>query len=75
MDSRSNSRIPLAIVLEGVRGDWQANVLQVLARPGSAEVTVEGHGVVQATAFSPSPDQARHLATQITELLGGERAG
>jgi hypothetical protein len=65
-------RIPVAVVLEGVPDEWQKNVLQVLASPTTAEVTVEGCGTIDAVAFRLTQEQARHLATQITELLGPE---
>jgi len=72
MNARLAGKVPLAVVLEGVSPKWQMNILQVLATPTSAPTTVEGHGIVQPLAFRISPDQARHLATQITELLGPE---
>jgi hypothetical protein len=65
--------VPLAIVLEGVSERWGMNVLQILGRTTSAEVTVEGHGTVETPAIALSPAQARHLAAQIIELLGRER--
>ena len=67
-------RTLLAVVLEGVSTNWQKNVLQVLATPISVRVMVEGHGTVNPTAFAISQAQARHLATQITEILGPEQA-
>jgi hypothetical protein len=70
VQNERGEKIPLAIVLEGVSPEWQRNVLQVLAAPASAKVTLEGRGIIDAMAFSLSPDQARRLATQITELLG-----
>ena len=69
------AKTPLAIVLEGVSARWQMNVIQVLATPASTKVAVEGYGTIDAAGFSLSPDQARRLAAQITELLGPERAG
>ena len=65
-------RVRLAVILEGVPDKWQKNVLQVLASPTTAEVTVDGCGPVDAVAFRLTQEQARHLATQITELLGPE---
>jgi hypothetical protein len=46
------------------------NVLQILARPSSAEVTMEGYGTVAAPAFVLSKRQARELARKIIELVG-----
>jgi hypothetical protein len=46
------------------------NVLQILARPSSAQVTMEGHGTVVAPAILLSTQQARQLACQIIELVG-----
>jgi len=63
----------LAVILEGVSAKWQMNVLQVLATPTTVRVTVDGHGTVDPIAYSITQDQARHLATQITEILGPER--
>ena len=65
-------RIPLVIVLEGVSERWQMNVLQFLGNLKSVEVKLDGHGTIEAPAILISPDQARHLATQITECLGPE---
>lgn len=65
-------QIPLALVLEGVSARWQNNVLQVLASPTSVDVTVDGCGTINTVAYVLSPDQARHLATQIAELIGSE---
>jgi hypothetical protein len=67
-------KVPFAIVLEGVSARWQINVLQVLAAPANAQVAVEGHRTIDATAFLLSQDRARHLATQIIEILGSENA-
>jgi hypothetical protein len=62
----------LALVLEGVSTKWQANVLQLLATPTSVNVAIDGHGVINPTAFVLSKEQARQLAAQIIELLGPE---
>lgn len=62
----------LAIVLDGVSERWQMNVLQILGCPTIEQVNVDGHGTVEALAIRLTQDQARHLATQITELLGPE---
>jgi len=67
---RDNEEEKLAIVLEGVNDRFQMNVLQLLARRTSIRVTVDGYGTVEPTAYVITRDQARHLATQITELLG-----
>jgi hypothetical protein len=64
----------LAIVLEGVSEKWQMNVLQFRGCPTSVKVRVDGFGTVEAPAISLTPEQARHLATQITEILGPETA-
>ena len=64
----------LAIVLEGVSEKWQMNVLQIRGRPTRIKVILDGYGTVDASAISLSPTQARHLAAQITELLGRERS-
>jgi hypothetical protein len=64
--------IAFAVVLDGVSERWQMNVLQVLACPTRAKVTVEGCGTIDAPAILLTPAQARHLATQITEILGPE---
>ena len=45
---------------------------QILGRPGFAKVEVDGHGTIEAPAILLSQTQARHLATQIIELLGPE---
>ncbi len=60
----------LAIVLEGVSENWQMNILQIRGCPTRVKVTLEGYGTVDAAAISLSPNQARHLATQIIEILG-----
>jgi hypothetical protein len=64
----------LAIVLEGVSEKWQMNVLQVRGNPTRVRVMVDGYGAIDAPAITLTPDQARHLATQITEILGFERS-
>ena len=74
-DSRNTSVVPLAILLEGVSEKWGMNVLQILGRPGSAEVEIDGQGTINAPAIVLSQSQARHLATQIIELLGPEHQG
>ena len=65
--------IGLAIVLDGVSEKWQMNVLQIRGCPTRINVMVDGYGRVDAPAISLSPAQARHLATQITEILGPEK--
>jgi len=70
MRSQKDPEVPLAIVLEGVSEKWQMNVVQILGRPTAATVKVDGYGTIAAAAFLLSPEQARHLAAQITELLG-----
>jgi len=72
---KSASDTALAIVLEGVSEKWQMNVLQVRGCPTRVKVMVEGYGVVDAPAIALTQDQARHLATQISEILGLERSG
>jgi len=47
-------------------------VLQVRGLFKPVKVTVDGHGTVEAPAIVLRPTQARHLARQITELLGEE---
>ena len=69
---QKDATVPLAVVLEGVSERWQMNVLQILGRPTSAKMKIDGYGTIAARAFVLSPAQARHLATQITELLGSE---
>src|SRR5215471_1329699 len=64
--------VALAIVLEGVPERWQMNVLQILAQRTSTKVSVDGFGTIEAPAIVLTQDQARHLATQITEILGPE---
>ena len=66
--------VALAIVLEGVPERWQMNMLQILALRTSALVRVDGFGMIEAPAIVLTQDQARHLATQITEILGPEIA-
>jgi hypothetical protein len=74
-DSGSTVEVPLAILLEGVSEKWGMNVLQILGRPASATVEIDGHGTILAPAIVLSQSQARHLATQIIELLGPENRG
>jgi len=69
---KNASPIPLAILLEGVSERWAMNVLQIVGRPSSAEIQVDGCGAIKAPAILLSQSQARHLATQIIELLGPE---
>jgi hypothetical protein len=71
-DPKSTIPLALAIVLEGVSEKWGMNVLQILGRPTCAMVEVEGYGTIEAPAILLSQSQARHLATQIIELLGPE---
>jgi uncharacterized metal-binding protein len=70
----SASDTALAIVLEGVSEKWQMNVLQIRGCPTRVKVMVDGYGAVDAPAIALTPDQARRLATQITEILGLERS-
>jgi hypothetical protein len=63
-----------AIVLEGVSEKWQMNVLQIRGCTTHIKVVLDGCGTVYAPAISLTPNQARHLATQITEILGPEKA-
>ena len=51
------------------------NVLQILGCQTVAKVEVDGHGTIDAPAILLSQIQARHLATQIIELLGPENQG
>lgn len=62
-----------AILLEGVSDKWQMNVLQIRGCPTRVQVVIDGYGTVDAPAISLTANQARHLATQITEILGPER--
>ncbi len=62
----------LAVVLEGVSERWQMNVLQIRGCPTRVKVILDGYGTVDAPAISLTPNQARHLARQITEILGPE---
>jgi len=64
----------LAIVLEGAPERWQTNVLQIRGSPVRVNVELDGHGTIDAPAISLSPQQARRLAAQITEILGPEKA-
>lgn len=73
--TESTPAVPLAIILEGVSETWGMNVLQILGRPASAKVELEGLGTIEAPAIFLSQSQARHLATQIIELLGPESRG
>lgn len=70
----SASETALAIVLEGVSEKWQMNVLQIRGCPTQVKVVVDGYGAVDTPAIALTPDQARHLATQISEILGLERS-
>ena len=70
--SKNTGELPLAILLEGISEKWGMNVLQILGRPFSAKVEVDGHGGIDTPAILLSQSQARHLATQIIELLGPE---
>jgi hypothetical protein len=63
-------KVPLALILEGVSTRWQMNILQLLGEPSAVQVAVYGHDDVHPVAYRISLDQARHLATQLTELLG-----
>jgi hypothetical protein len=71
---RKRSGYRLAIVLDGVPERWQMNVLQIRGYRTRAKVDVEGYGPVDSPAIRLTPSQARHLATQITELLGPENS-
>lgn len=66
--------VALAIILDGVPELWHMNVLQILGRLTIAQVDLDGYGTIEAPAIRLSQDQARHLSTQITELLGPEGA-
>jgi hypothetical protein len=66
-----NSIIPMAVVVDGISERWGMNVLQILACPSSAQITIEGHGAVSAPALVLSKRQARDLARRILEMLGG----
>jgi hypothetical protein len=74
-EGHSQDSLPLAIVLAGVSDEWQKNVLQIRGLLASASVTIDGCGAIVATALVLAPDQARHLATQIIEILGPEHSG
>ena len=63
---------PIAVVVEGVSEEWDQNVVQVMAAPGCVHVDMVGRGMVTATAFRLSRDQALRLAVEITQLLGSE---
>jgi hypothetical protein len=64
---------PLAVVVDGALEEWDQNVLQIMAAPGRVHVDMAGCGMVTATAFRLSRDQALRLAVEITQLLGSER--
>ena len=70
--SKKTRDTTLAIVLEGVPERWQMNVLQIRGCPMRVNVELDGYGTIDAPAISLTPQQARRLATQITELLGRE---
>jgi hypothetical protein len=70
--SENDSDIPLAIVLDGVSEKWQCNIVEILGRRTVDAVTVDGYGTIHAPAIILGQRQARHLATQITEILGPE---
>jgi hypothetical protein len=59
-------------VLDGVSENRQNNVLPILGRPTMVTMNIDGMGTVDAPAILLSKDQARHLATLITEILGLE---
>jgi len=63
---------PLAVVVDGVSEEWDQNVLQVMAAPGYVHVDMAGRGMVTATAFRLSRDQALRLAVEIRQLLGSK---
>jgi hypothetical protein len=63
---------PLAVVVDGASEEWDQNVVQVMAAPGCVHVDMVGRGMVTATAFRLSRDQALRLAVEITQLLGSE---
>jgi hypothetical protein len=73
--SNNTGEVPLAILLEGISEKWGMNVLQILGRPASARVEMDGHGMIDIPAILLSQSQARHLAAQIIELLGPEDQG
>jgi len=60
----------IAIVLEGISEKWQMNVIQVRGNATRIYVELDGHDTINAPAISLTPDQALHLARQITEILG-----
>ena len=60
----------IAIVLEGVSEKWQRNVIQIRGNAMRVSVELDGHGTINAPAISLTPDQALHLARQISEILG-----
>jgi hypothetical protein len=49
-------------------------VPQIRECPTPVKVFLDGYGTVDALAISLRPNQARHPATQITEILGPESA-
>ena len=59
--SKNTGELPLAILLEGISEKWGMNVLQILGRPTSAKVEVDGHGGIDTPAILLSQSQARHL--------------
>jgi hypothetical protein len=61
---------PLAVVVDGASEDWDQNMLQVMAAPGRVHVDMAGYGMITATAFRLSRDQALRLAVEIAQLLG-----
>ena len=69
---KNTDELPLAILLEGISEKWGMHVLQILGRPTSAKVEVDGHGRIDTPAILLSQSRARYLATQIIELLGPE---
>ena len=73
--SDNSSTMKLAIILDGVSEQWQMNVLQISGCCSSIKVSLEGYGIIEAPAIRLTQFQARHLATQITELLGPETVG
>jgi len=70
--SGSGPDVPLAIVVDGASDKWQSNVLEILGRLALVAVTVEAHGTIDVPTIILRQDQARHLATQIIEILGPE---
>jgi hypothetical protein len=64
-----------AIVLNGVSDQWQRNVLQIRGDLIQVQLHLEGYGTIEAPAIALSPEQARHVAEQITEILAEARSG